>query len=278
MLSRLLFRNAVVQALLEPESDGSYPTFAGPNVFDSRIYPLELDDQRDEVPVAAVYTETSKFSGKPRDEQALISNTTMEVNLCIDIAVAENTTVVDEKTQAQTQTLQLVQTDAELEAILDIFEAQILWTLQNPSKKWSRVFGNLCMGIISYESKREAEGGKNNRMAFREITLGCLICPDPVPRIIPAGVKKPQMMVCKTIPKTGTYLDDMLEQMGLSVINGSLNLSTAIGIMQATFGAGGSILMPALKRIGMLATLPDEASPDGKIAVAQSVVELGSPG
>lgn len=274
MLSRLILRNAAVQALLERESDGSYPTFAGPHVFDSRIYPLELDDLRQEVPVAAVYTDMTKFSGKPRDEQALVSNTTIECNLCIDIAVAENAEVVDPATQEPTKTLQLVQTDAELEAILDILEAQILWTLQNPSKKWSRTFGNLCKGIISYESTREAEGNKNNRVAFREIKLGCLICPDPIPAIVPAKVKEACMQICKAIPKTGTYLDDMLGQMGMGVIDGTMNLSTAMALMQQTFGCPSGILMPALQRIGMTATLPDEATPSGRLTAATSVIEL----
>lgn len=274
MLSRLMLRHSVVQALLEKETDGSYPTFAGKNVFDSRIYPDELDANVQEVPVAAVYTEKEKFSGKPRDEQTVVNNTTMECNLCIDIAVAENAMAIDPQTQEETKIVQLVQTDAELEAILDLFEAQILWTLTNPAKSWSRVFGNLCMGITSYESTREAEGNKNNRMAFREITLGCLICPDPRPVVIPSGVKKPQTVVCKTIPKTGTYLDDMLEQMGQGVINGQLNLTTAIGIMQTMFGGGGGILMPALQRIGYAATLPDPDSPTGRLTAAKGAWEL----
>ena len=274
MLSRMILRNTVVMALLEKETDGSYPTFAGKNVFDSRIYPAEIDAEAQEIPLAAVYTEHEKFSGKPRDEQTIVSNTTMECNLCIDIAVAENAMVVDPSTQEEIKIVQFVQTDAELEALLDIFEAQILWTLQNPSKFWSVAFGNLCMGITSYSSQREAEGNKNNRMAFREITLGCLICPDPLPRIIPANVKAPVSVVCKNIPQTGTYLDDMLAQMGANIMNGQLNLSTALAIMQATFGDQGGILMPALKRIGYTATLADTAVPPGRITAAKGAWEV----
>jgi hypothetical protein len=274
MLSRLILRNACVQALLELESDGSYPTFAGKNVFDSRIYPAELDDLRQEVPIAAVYTETEKFSGKPRDEQSVVSNTTMECSLCIDIAVAQNATIVDQNTQETKKVVQLVQTDAELEAVLDLFEAQILWTLQNPSKHWSRIFGNVCRGITSYDSKREAEGGKNNRLAFREITLGCLICPDPIPCILPAKVKQACLKIQETLPRTGTYLDDMLGQMGIGVINGELNLTTAMALMQQVFGGQCGILMPALNRIGMTATLASDASPTGRITAAEAVFAL----
>jgi hypothetical protein len=277
MLSRMMLRAVATQALLELETDGSYPTFAGPNVFDSRIFPAELDDVRREIPVCAVYTDTQKFSSKPRDPQALVSNTLHEVQLCFEICVAENgaPTYKDTGELIGRAPAAIVQTDSELEAILDLFEAQILYTLQNPSKMWSQAFGNVCREITSYESSKEADGSKNLKLAFRKIDLGCLICPDPMPIVIPSNVKCITSLVSEVIPRTGTYLDDMLEGLALHVANGSGNLSTAISIMTSTFGGCGGILWPALQRIGIKATLPDEAAPKGELVVANAVLKIG---
>jgi hypothetical protein len=277
VLSRMMLRALATQALLEPESDGSYPTFAGKNVFDSRIFPAELDDVRQEIPVCAVYTDTQKFSGKARDEQTLVSNVFHEVQLCFEICVAENgaPTYKDTGELVGRAPAAIVQTDSELEAILDLFEAQVLYTLQNPSKKWSQAFGMWCKEITSYESSKEADGSKNLKLAFRKIDLGCLICPDPIPIIVPSNVKCITSPVAEVIPRTGTYLDDMLEGLALHVANGSGNLSTAISIMTSTFGGCGGILWPALQRIGIKATLPDAAAPTGELVVSDTVLKIG---
>lgn len=277
MLSRMMLRNTATQALLELETDGSYPTLAGPNIFDSRIFPAELDDERQEIPVCAVYTDKQTFSDKPRDPQTSISNVVHEVKLCFEICVAENGAPTFENGKIISRApMAMIQTDAELEACLDIFEAQILWTLQNPSKKWSVAFGNLCREITTYESSREADGSKNLKLAFRKIELGCIICPDPVPFIIPSDdVKCITTKVCEVIPKTGTYLDDMLEGLAANVANDRGNLSTAISIMTSTFGGGGGILWPALRRVGVTVKVDDPDARDGKLIAADAVLKIG---
>lgn len=276
MISRMLLRNACVQALTEKETDGSFPTFAGENVFDSKIFPNELSELQQQVPLIAVYTDTQQFDeDRPRSDDAVIDNIVHKVDLCIDMAIAESAQVKDEQGNLVPQTA-LVQTDDELEALLDIMEAQVFWTLQNPGKHWSQVFGMLVRGYTSYKSEREADGKGNNRMAFRAIKLGTMLCPDPRPRVIPANVTSPMPQRIAGIPVTGTYLDVMLAQMASDMTQVTqMNLTTALELMRSTFGVGGGILMPALQRIGYRATLDDAAMPDGKMTVASGVMKMG---
>lgn len=277
MLSRLLLRNACVQALKELETDGSYPTFAGANVFDSRIYPAEMDVNLLEVPFVSIYTDTQKYAdNKDREMAALVTNVVQQVDLCLNLAIAANVTTTDDKGEEFTGPA-IVETDAELEALLDIMEAQVHWTLSNPSKHWSQIFGALCQDIPTFESSRESDGSKNNRLALRELKMSCIICADPRPMIMPANVKVPTTRVQDGVPVTGTYLDEMFRELAMNVQQRTGNLSTAMAIMRSTFGEGSGILMPALRRIGATFTMKDAAIPKtGVIEVARTEIKVGS--
>jgi hypothetical protein len=250
MLSRLMLRLLTVKALSEPDADGLYPTIAGKRVFDSKITPFQEDAINNEVPVAMVYTMSQVMQRENKGRTATPLGMHHEVDLIIEIVVAtEGVTQIKigGKTQ-KAKVLVPVETDAELEALLDLFEAQVVRALVNPLNKWCMLWAKMVTDTIQYQSEREADGDKNNRLAMRQISYKCRICADPMPRVgqSPDGktsyVNRPKT----SLPKTGTYLDAFMEAMVEYP-----NAQTALDVFQSTYGTEGDIFIPALKRIGI---------------------------
>lgn len=255
MFARMMLRNATVNALTEKGLDGQFPTIAGERVFDSRIIPIQETDVQNEIPICMVYTVGQEREKLNRTRTSHPLDLMHLVDLVIEIVVA--TTGVEEikdgRKTVKKKVLRIVETDAELDALLDLLEAQVVRALASPWNKWCGIWHKLVTDVTSYSSEREADGDKNNRLAMRQITYQCRICPDPVP--VPGIAKDGEpasQVTADLIPVTGTYIDDLLR-----TLQGQANTGSMMDVIQSTFGLDSGILLPALKRIGVNVTIPD---------------------
>lgn len=168
MLERAALRIGAVMALtngfvpLDAEA-GTYPTLAGQRVYDSRMDPIEGLDSQELVPVVLVYTDNT-------DGESLSANNggppfRHNVNLVFELSIGM---YVDEETGVV-----VIQSEPELEAMLDLFEHQVRRAISHPSWLWSRRLvepgKDLLIRVASWDSQRYVERDASARLAARQI-------------------------------------------------------------------------------------------------------------
>lgn len=179
-LNRLMLRLAVINALTQQPGDDAPPTMAGEMIMDSRLEDIEFrEDGLVELPIIQVYTEA--------DEHVSISwasggmDADRHVNVRIELALGTfQVTTVDAKRNV---TYALPTLDAELEALIDIFEWQVLRAFRHPLRPASIALQNLVISFDSWHSDPYRSGDKNNRLAGRVITFRCRIPQDCPPLV-----------------------------------------------------------------------------------------------
>ncbi|CCF19160.1 exported protein of unknown function [Pseudorhizobium banfieldiae] len=161
-LYRLVSRLAVVSALNNYMA-APWPTLAGPNIFDSKIEPVEDMAKDRAFPCCVVYTDYDKdhWSKAPAGHKSRMMTVTLEL-LIVQTAQDQST--------ADPYKLECPFTDSEIETSLDIFETQIFRALGEGTEA-SDAFNYICPGVENVISRRGAsiEGGQ--RLAARQITL-----------------------------------------------------------------------------------------------------------
>jgi len=125
-LARLALRLATIEALRPTAAvriKNNFPTIAGTHVLDSRIDPID-DFRADEArPIIAVYTENdSAIAGQKRGGAPYF----LTVDLCFELSVVVK---IAREADPSVFDVMLPQTDAELEASLDLMAAQIGFVL-----------------------------------------------------------------------------------------------------------------------------------------------------
>jgi hypothetical protein len=188
-LYRLITRIAVVSALNNYLQGEPWPTLAGPNIFDSKIEPVE-DMQSDRVfPCCVVYTDYDKDpwakAGKAHDDRHLT------VNLELMIVQA---TQVPPGNDGQgnplpiTYKLDCPYTDSEIESSLDAFEVQIFRALTAGTAA-SDAFNYICPAYSNVISRRGASVEGGVRLAARQITMEMKAIRDNVVGNIPEAIE-----------------------------------------------------------------------------------------
>jgi hypothetical protein len=177
-LYRLVTRLAVVSAL-NNYLQAPWPTLAGPNIFDSKIEPVE-DMATDKVfPCCVVYTDYDK---DPWTKGAKIHTKRM-------MTVTLELLIVQAKQQADVNTYQLdcPQTDSEIETSLDMFEVQILRAISRGNEA-SDAFNYICPTYQNVVSRRGASVEGGVRLAARQITMEMESIRDNIAGTIPAEI------------------------------------------------------------------------------------------
>lgn len=168
-INRLVARLAVVKALTNFDEE-PYPTLAGPNIFDSKIEPLENIEPRMIYPMCVVYTDYDKdhfrHGAKIHDERTL--------TITIELLAAQMTKNKDDE-----YVVKLPFADSELETTLDVFETQVFRALGGENEA-AQAFRSLVSGYENTVSRRGAsiEGGQ--RLCARQITLELKALRDPL--------------------------------------------------------------------------------------------------
>ena len=184
--ARIALRLTTMEALRPSAvvaANGPFPTMAGTHVFDSRVAPISDVSPDERRPIAVVYTERDYYNPGQRAGGPPFLH-------LIDLVV--QTSLVVRDTGAAEYTVGVPATDAELDASLDLFEAQILFCLvYGPTGAlWRKLTGRRILDIQS-AVHRDSEDGA--RLAERTMTIRVAVDEDefdPAPAVDPAGLDR----------------------------------------------------------------------------------------
>jgi hypothetical protein len=237
-LRRLAFRALTVQALSKQPGEDDYPTIARDLVFDSRIDPINFEQEKIEVPIIAVYTDRDHWTLK--DTAAGRGALMRLIDLRIDFALASfSKKVVDRETQIE---YGLPSTDAELEALLDIFEAQIWRALFSPGRAVSNAWSGMVIQFRHMTSTGHSDANNANKLAARSIDLQVEVLQDCWPKVTLDDVTLPNPSLEKIrceVPWVAPLLDQIADDPAYRSVTNVL-----------TDAAGGaSIVLPHLTSI-----------------------------
>jgi len=244
MLNRLMLRLGVVNAL-SPQKGETAPTIAGANVFDSRIDDIEFDGELTELPIVIVYAEEDELILE--DRGAGYGAFLRHVNVRIEIALGSfSASVIDGQKHV---TYGLPTTDSELEALLDMFEAQIWRTLWHPIRPASLAVQQIITQVDGWSSLVSRSSSDNNRLAARTITMRCRIPQDcrwgtsTVP-LLPAPVNPDGT---PTLPQftDAPYLNGLVTALAKNPANAGL-----MSMLREVGGGGPQLYVPPFLRMG----------------------------
>lgn len=191
-LERTALRLGMAMALSNAYS-APFPTIAQDRVYDSRIDAVQGLEVGDMAPMVIIFTDDddrdqlSHVNGGPPWKQC--------VNLILELSIGMVAVLTDENDQPMTDDKGVplhtlvpgIQTEPELEAMLDLFEAQVERLFRQPVNAWSaRVTpenGTLVARIESWNSKRYVEREAQNRLAARQVIIRCQLPQPPEPVI-----------------------------------------------------------------------------------------------
>lgn len=179
-MNRLLTRIAAVSAL-NNFMEQPWPTIAGPNIFDSKIEPVDDTPFDRAFPTCVVYTD---YDRNHWNKGSRIHSDRL-LTLTLELLV-----VTAEKVGGDSVTYQLdcPVTDSEIETSLDMFETQIFRAL-SAGNEASNCFSYLCPTYDAVISRRGASVEGGLRLAARQITLETKALRDPVLGTIPPEVE-----------------------------------------------------------------------------------------
>jgi hypothetical protein len=203
MLARTALRLATLEALRPTAAlpSGPWPTIAGAAVFDSRVDPIEDLKIGENQPVVCVYTEDDEGSsgqarGGPPFRQV--------VELCFELSIVAR---VPSGSDPTVYAAGIPETDAELEASLDLLEAQIRFIcFYGPTGTLWRTLTHRKVTAPSSRVSRSSEEAV--RLAQRRVSWKTEVlddCFDPAPATNPAGfdrLPEPLQTVVKALAST----------------------------------------------------------------------------
>lgn len=185
-LERTALRLGVVMALANGYA-APWPTIAEARVFDSRIDPIEGLGKGDLAPLAVVYTEED--DGEQLSENNGGPPFRHMVKLCIELVIGMG----GEANENGDVPVVQVQTEPELEAMLDLFEHQVERIFRHPVTPWaSRLYDALLVRVESWKSTRYVEREGQARVAARQISAIVMLPQPPEPEIVTTAPEEPQ--------------------------------------------------------------------------------------
>lgn len=173
-LHRTTLRLAAVSALTN-NFTAPFPTIGEGRIFDSRLDPREGFSREDAIPTAVVYADSDK--GKPLSGQNGGPPFRREVDLVIEIMLG----AMDEG--APDASFALAVTDAELAAMLDLFEHQVRAALFGGVNAWSQKFLAVAKRCTEFTSRPYITSEGGIRFAARELTFTVEVTDDCLPGV-----------------------------------------------------------------------------------------------
>lgn len=177
-LSRLALRIITTQAL-------SGATLAGTRVFDSAIDKIDFQigtGQRE--PFLVVYTddhtrtpETGRDLRHGGDSLEIV----IEAAVAAPVSVPVSTGGGIPANGGQDDVVEVPNTDAGLEIIIDLIGAQITDALMGQKTVWSGLWNDFVLNVSAIVSRRGASAESGARLAARQIVMTCDVVADPVP-------------------------------------------------------------------------------------------------
>ncbi len=130
-----------------------YPTMAADRAFDSRQDPYALTAGDNALPGVTVYTDANRRVPSSGGQPPFIN----QLEIIIEMSLAAQGDKVE--------------TDAEMEAKLDIFEEQVLYALFGQDSPSAGPFRKMYGKVLSADSMRLANSDGNERLAMRDLIL-----------------------------------------------------------------------------------------------------------
>lgn len=264
-LSRLMLRALACVALQKQASDSISPTMADDRVFDSMLDPLMFRQFDKQMPGIVVYTDdgTSELINRGSGGGPYRHYVDLRVELVIGTF---NTEIVDNQKRVL---LELPTTDAQLEAQLDLFEAQAKWALMELPRAYTNAFMNYVVRIESVSSFATRDEG-NNRFASRRLHFKCEIkddCPPLIAGIEPGQVARANATACGFKDFPAAWLTPMFAAMcSMPSMRPVLNALSGSGVPYA--------YVPLLRRIGVTVDSDATDANSNTTALGPSVWEL----
>jgi hypothetical protein len=262
MLNRLLLRLAVVNALTRQPGEPA-PTIADETVFDSRLDDIEFDGEHVELPIIIVYTEDDEnvLADRGRGFGAFERHVILRLELAIGSFVAATVDGVKQVSYG------LPTTDAELEGLLDLFEAQVYRTFMHPVRPASVQLQAMILQLDTWHSTASRSADGNNRLAARTITVRCRIPPDARPAVSTRPIAPSDEV--PTFP-TAPYLDPLILALSKSDRNAGL-----MAMLREAAGGGPQVYVPAFQRIGVKASVKPSSDQNLLAVLARAAGQQG---
>lgn len=279
-LHRLMLRALACVALQKQDDDAVSPTMADDRVFDSRLDPFVFREFDKPMPGITVYTD---------DDEAMLLNRgsgdgpfKRHVDLRIEIVIGSfDTEVINDETNT---VFALPMTDAQLEAQLDLFEAQVRWALLAlPNRVYSNAFREFVVRIETITSHASRDESGNNRFASRRLHYKCEVNDDCAPYafgLAPNQVPPTKIPFCDDL---GAFPAPWIRPM-LQAMCSTPSMQNVLNVLAGNKNP--AVYVPLLKRIGisvdaiepeadpnLLAAQGKTQGPDGRIEV-ENVLEI----
>ena len=279
-LNRLMLRALACVALQQQTDDTVSPTMAEDRVFDSRLDPLVFKQFDKPMPGITVYTDDD--NGELQNMGSGDGPYRRWVDLRVEIVIGSfDTEIID---NVQNVVFDLPMTDAQLEAQLDLFEAQAKWALyQIPNRVYTNAFRSFVKRIVSIQSHATRDESGNNKFASRRIHFKCEVNDDCPPNWY--GITEGQ-----TLPALIPFCDNLANFPApwiTPMLQAMCSQPAMAGVLNVLAGTGNPLTyVPLLKRIGinvdaiapeadpnLLAAQGKTQGPDGRIEV-QATLEI----
>jgi hypothetical protein len=166
MSQRLLLRSAVVGALMNR-------TIAEGRVFDTMIGDVQKSADDQWLPFISVYTDIDRRRGQGAGDARQTYERLIDITIEIGVGrwTQQEVPAQGDAPPQMQDVFGLIETDAELEAVLDLFELQVFRSLHNPSPH-ALALHNMVQDWQSWDSIPGREGnGLNNKISCRNLTI-----------------------------------------------------------------------------------------------------------
>lgn len=254
-LARTALRVAATMAL----SNGyqaPFPTMAGDRVFDSRQDPVAGVNPGDLIPMLVLYTDDDKGSSISNNNGGPPFERT--VNLTIELSLGM---VGEASEEGAPLPIQMAQTEPELDAMLDQFEAQVERVFRLPTTTWGRELSKVARRITSWQSMRYIEREAHVRLAARQIVCSVMLpLEDDAEVLMTAGPSNTSPTVTPALPAPlGPLLTAIIAADGPYADSAqalqNLLLSNSNGL--------GPIVLPNLERVRFIEAAQAETNGQG---------------
>lgn len=229
--NRLLLRAATVLALTRG-GVGPYPTMAGEGVFDTKLKPVTDLAQESMTPIALVYTDADKRTNLETGGTRV--NWKRNVTVIIELAIGS----VKPGDVGKPNVIKYLETDPEIEAMLDLFELETemaLFAIDNP---YALAWRGMVKCIEEWESTPYRSAEQAARYAVRQIAITVELKADCVWQQATTGavteVQRPYLPV--------PYLSDLED----AIVANPEVFSSTLALLK---GASSQVRLPELKHI-----------------------------
>jgi hypothetical protein len=145
------------------------PTIAGLSVFDSKIDQPVHDATETMLPAIIVYTDRDVGMNLDRNTGRTYSE--RHISVVIECIIGSFMKVQVEGKPEPVQVYRAVETDAEMEAMLDLFEWQVASAIYNPQYAPLRGFNAMVKRIEEWTSEPARSADQASRLSLRQITF-----------------------------------------------------------------------------------------------------------